>query len=116
MLGNDTLVLHGHFPAGEGHEPGAERAMPVVERSPQQCLHAARMLMNAGRAAGGWNDDGRPTLRLKEQLWGRPCRLADLGSACREGKPILSQVRILKRTSTLLLATRARRTAPRARP
>ena len=41
VLGDNAFVLHGHLPAGEGHETRAERDMALVERSSAQRLHDA---------------------------------------------------------------------------
>ena len=45
VLGDHTLVLHGHLPAGERNHSGAERDMALVERRAEQGLHTSRMLM-----------------------------------------------------------------------
>ncbi len=50
VLGNDALVLHRHLPTGEGHHPRAQRDVALVERSPEQRLHARRMLMKPGHS------------------------------------------------------------------
>ena len=42
VLGDDTLVLDGHLPAGERHHPRPERDVPVVERRPAKRLHPGR--------------------------------------------------------------------------
>ena len=61
MLRDDALVLDRHLPSGEGHHPGARRDVALVERCPQQRLHARRMLMLRHRR-GGADHEAVPTL------------------------------------------------------
>ena len=59
VLGDDALVLHGHLPAGEGHHPGAERDVALVERRAKQRLHAPRMLTAGDFAERGFAEARR---------------------------------------------------------
>jgi hypothetical protein len=46
---DDAGVLHGHLPAGEGYEPGAEFSVEVVERrASERFRHDAKVLRFAG--------------------------------------------------------------------
>ena len=51
VLVDDRRVLHWHLPAGEGHHPGAERTVDLVQRRPPQdsLLTGRRRAVAGGR-------------------------------------------------------------------